>query len=632
MLTARGTEIDRVVGLEIGADDYVVKPFWGAEVIARIRAVLRRAARRSDARRPRSRSATCGVDAGGPARVADRHASSACRARSSTCCRARAPRRARRYPRGAHGPRVGRELVRLDQDARRARRLAAPQARRRPCRPALRPHGPRRRLPLRRPRASSPRRARKPAARFCWRWRTSSCSASSRSSVPLGLSLRDRVDAEVRAQARAQADVVAATAADLLRPPAPARLDALRRARAADRARAGARRRRARARARRQRRARADGRLLPRPPRDRRRAARAQRPGARAAAPRSAQTCSPRPCPSAAAAARPRARSGSRRACRRCTAPCAGRSAALASIGLLVLALGLAAGPLIAAPDRAADPPPRRAARARRRGRPRRARAVEGSAEQRALARSFNEMTARLGAAAAQPAGVRRRRLAPAAHAAGRRCGCGSRRRARWRRSRPPRRARRRDAEVDRLAAHRRRAARPQPRRRARAPRRTRSTSAPPRGAPPSAGRRPRERGQRIATDAPRGAGAPGARRPTSTASSTSLVENAPALLAPRAATVRLVAAAPADRGARRRARASRRARRRPCSSASTAGARAARGPPGTGLGLPIARELAGEWDATVALETRAAGGGRASVRFPADVRVAARAELEPAR
>jgi DNA-binding response OmpR family regulator len=43
MLTARGTEADRIVGLEIGADDYVVKPFSGAEVIARIRAILRRA-------------------------------------------------------------------------------------------------------------------------------------------------------------------------------------------------------------------------------------------------------------------------------------------------------------------------------------------------------------------------------------------------------------------------------------------------------------------------------------------------------------------------------------------------------------------------------------------------------------
>ena len=43
MLTARGTVTDRVVGLELGADDYVVKPFAVGEVISRIRAVLRRA-------------------------------------------------------------------------------------------------------------------------------------------------------------------------------------------------------------------------------------------------------------------------------------------------------------------------------------------------------------------------------------------------------------------------------------------------------------------------------------------------------------------------------------------------------------------------------------------------------------
>jgi two-component system, OmpR family, response regulator RegX3 len=46
MLTARGTEMDRVVGLELGADDYVVKPFSSREVISRIRAVLRRSAGR----------------------------------------------------------------------------------------------------------------------------------------------------------------------------------------------------------------------------------------------------------------------------------------------------------------------------------------------------------------------------------------------------------------------------------------------------------------------------------------------------------------------------------------------------------------------------------------------------------
>ncbi|HET6346942.1 MAG TPA: response regulator transcription factor, partial [Myxococcota bacterium] len=43
MLTARGEEIDRVVGLEMGADDYVTKPFSVRELILRIRAVLRRA-------------------------------------------------------------------------------------------------------------------------------------------------------------------------------------------------------------------------------------------------------------------------------------------------------------------------------------------------------------------------------------------------------------------------------------------------------------------------------------------------------------------------------------------------------------------------------------------------------------
>jgi len=43
MLTARGEEIDRVLGLELGADDYVTKPFSVAELVARLRAILRRA-------------------------------------------------------------------------------------------------------------------------------------------------------------------------------------------------------------------------------------------------------------------------------------------------------------------------------------------------------------------------------------------------------------------------------------------------------------------------------------------------------------------------------------------------------------------------------------------------------------
>lgn len=49
LLTARAEETERVIGLEIGADDYVVKPFSPRELVARIRAVLRRIAERGEA-------------------------------------------------------------------------------------------------------------------------------------------------------------------------------------------------------------------------------------------------------------------------------------------------------------------------------------------------------------------------------------------------------------------------------------------------------------------------------------------------------------------------------------------------------------------------------------------------------
>jgi two-component system, OmpR family, response regulator RegX3 len=52
MLTARDTEIDRVVGLELGADDYVTKPSSTRELIARVKAVLRRAEPRSESDAP----------------------------------------------------------------------------------------------------------------------------------------------------------------------------------------------------------------------------------------------------------------------------------------------------------------------------------------------------------------------------------------------------------------------------------------------------------------------------------------------------------------------------------------------------------------------------------------------------
>src|SRR5512143_549871 len=52
MLTARADEADRIVGLEVGADDYVVKPFSPKELVARVRALLRRAERREEDEAP----------------------------------------------------------------------------------------------------------------------------------------------------------------------------------------------------------------------------------------------------------------------------------------------------------------------------------------------------------------------------------------------------------------------------------------------------------------------------------------------------------------------------------------------------------------------------------------------------
>ena len=46
VVTARGDEVDRVIGLELGADDYLVKPFGFRELVARIRAVTRRSRKR----------------------------------------------------------------------------------------------------------------------------------------------------------------------------------------------------------------------------------------------------------------------------------------------------------------------------------------------------------------------------------------------------------------------------------------------------------------------------------------------------------------------------------------------------------------------------------------------------------
>jgi two-component system response regulator RegX3 len=63
MVSARGEEIDRVVGLELGADDYLVKPFGFRELLARIRAVTRRAGPRADEPAPGAETGGLEIDA-----------------------------------------------------------------------------------------------------------------------------------------------------------------------------------------------------------------------------------------------------------------------------------------------------------------------------------------------------------------------------------------------------------------------------------------------------------------------------------------------------------------------------------------------------------------------------------------
>src|SRR5829696_1193998 len=298
------------------------------------------------------------------------------------------PRRARGDARGPDGARVGRELVRLDQDARRAHPLAAPEARRRPGRAALPAHGPRRRLPLHRAGGVGMTLRGRLLLALAYILLLAIVALE----VPLAISLRDRVDAEVRSQARSQADVVAATVAGNL--DAPETLDeTVRTAGEAVRGRVVVTDR-------------AGALLADSAGTDRLGTDYGDRPEIASAlrgTPVQDRRRSDTLDQEILATAVPVVERGTRVGVVRVTQSVSAVSRAtnratlgLAAIGLLVLGLGLAAGVVIA---RQIAGPLRRldAAAARVAGGDLAARArVEGSAEQRSLAETFNGMTARL--------------------------------------------------------------------------------------------------------------------------------------------------------------------------------------------------------------------------------------------
>ena len=144
-VTARDDEVDRVVGLELGADDYVTKPFSPRELVARVRAVLRRAGRVA---RPRGRCWRCGPvrvsgrPRGAAAHVGDRRGR-ADRDRVRRCWRTSCARPGRVFTaRAAAGRGLGLRGGGRHPHRRRPRRPAARQARRR----QPHPDGARRRL------------------------------------------------------------------------------------------------------------------------------------------------------------------------------------------------------------------------------------------------------------------------------------------------------------------------------------------------------------------------------------------------------------------------------------------------------------------------------------------------------
>ena len=149
MLTARSQETEKVLGLELGADDYVTKPFSITELLARVRAVLRRAGGRP------SGLETCRIgDIEIDFRTHQAHrAGAADRLHGARVRPAALPGRAHRPGRDARAdPQsgVGLRGVADDADDRQLRREAAAEDRASAARTRAHPHGPRRRVQVRR--------------------------------------------------------------------------------------------------------------------------------------------------------------------------------------------------------------------------------------------------------------------------------------------------------------------------------------------------------------------------------------------------------------------------------------------------------------------------------------------------
>ncbi len=152
MLTARGDESDRVIGLELGADDYVSKPFSPKELTARVKAVLRRATRPARRRRPDDidvASRQHRVGSRRPRGARRRRAAHAHVARVRTARVHDAPRRTGVPARGTAPRRVG-LLDRRHLDRHGAHASAAREDRARPQPPGTTRHRVGCRLPLQR--------------------------------------------------------------------------------------------------------------------------------------------------------------------------------------------------------------------------------------------------------------------------------------------------------------------------------------------------------------------------------------------------------------------------------------------------------------------------------------------------